>query len=108
MANEYKFYGKSLSSTAETSLIQSGSNETIIVKSLRVTNNTANTPSISFDVNDNAVTTDFTIINTKSLSANNSEELLNQPLVLESSDSLKTTVSSTDNVHISISYLSIT
>ena len=105
MANEYKFYGKSLSSTAETSLIQSGSNETIIVKSLRVTNNT---PSISFDVNDNSVTTDFTIINTKSLSANNSEELLNQPLVLESSDSLKTTVSSTDNVHISISYLSIT
>ena len=108
MANEYRFYGKSLSSSSETTLLTSGSSETIIIKSLRVTNNTSNTPSISFDVNDNSVTTDFTIFNTKALSANNSEELLTVPLVLERSDALKATVSSTDNIHIGISYLSIT
>ena len=50
----------------------------------------------------------FTIFNTKALTANNSEEFLSVPLVLEKSDVLKATISSTDSIHIGISYLSIT
>jgi len=108
MANSYKFFGKALATASETTLITAASNETIIIKSIRITNNTANTPTVSMDVSDNSASAEFTIFNTKSLTANNSEELLSVPLVLESSDALKTTISSTDSVHIGISYLSIT
>ena len=108
MSNVYKFKGVALATVSETSLLTASTKETLIIKSIRVTNNTGNTPTISFDVNDSSQTTDFTIINTKSLTANNSEELLTKPLVLESADALKATVSSTDSIHIGISYLSIT
>jgi len=108
MANSYKFKGVALATTAETSLIASASNETIIIKSIRVTNNTANTPTLSLDVLDNSSSTEFTILKTQSLSANTTVELLTMPLILESSDNLKATVSATDSVHIGISYLNIT
>ena len=51
---------------------------------------------------------EFTILKTQSLAANSSVEILTVPLVLESSDQLKATVSSSDSVHIGISYLNIT
>ena len=35
MANSYKFFGKAITSTSETTLITSGANETIIIKSIR-------------------------------------------------------------------------
>ena len=108
MANSYKFKGVALATVSETALLTAASDETIIVKSIRVTNNTGNTPTVSMDVADNSASAEFTIFNTKSLTANNSEELLSVPLVLESSDALKATISSTDSVHIGISFLSIT
>jgi|TARA_A100001391_G_scaffold161309_1_gene120139 hypothetical protein len=109
MANSYKFFGKALATTSETSILTASSDETLIIKSIIVTNNTGNTPTISMDITDNSQSaTDFTILHTKSLTANNSVELLSVPLVLESSDILKATISSTDSVHIGISYLSIT
>ena len=108
MANSYKFKGVALATTSETTLLTATSTETIIIKSIRVTNNTGNTPTVSMDVADNSASAEFTIFNTKSLTANNSEEFISVPLVLENSDSLKATVSSTDSVHIGISYLIIT
>ena len=108
MANSYKFFGQALATASETTLVTAASNETIIIKSIRITNNTGNTPTVSMDVADNSASAEFTIFNTKSLTANNSEELLSVPLVLENSDALKATISSTDSVHIGISYLSIT
>jgi hypothetical protein len=38
MANSYKFKGAALATTAETSIVTAASNETIIIKSIRVTN----------------------------------------------------------------------
>jgi len=108
MANSYKFKGVALATTAETSLIASASNETIIIKSIRVTNNTSNTPTLSLDVLDSSTSTEFTILKTQSLTANTSVELLTVPLVLEKSDILKATVNSTDSIHFGISYLNIT
>jgi len=107
MANSYKFKGVTLSTQSETSILTAAAKETIIIKSLRVTNNTANTPSISFDVLDSSSSVEATILNTQSLSANNSVEILTQPLVLETSDVLKATVSTNDNINIGISYLTI-
>ena len=108
MANSYKFKGVALATGSETALLTAASTETIIIKSIRVTNNTSNTPTLSFDVSDNSASAEYTILKTQTLAANTGIELLTVPLVLEASDAIKATMSSTDSTHFGISYLVIT
>ena len=108
MANNYKFKGVALATTDETALLTAASTETIIIKSIRITNNTSNTPTISMDVSDNSASAEYTILKTQTLTANTALELLTVPLILESLDALKVTMSATDSTHIGISYLVIT
>ena len=108
MANNYKFTGVVLTTTDETALLTAASTETIIIRSIRVTNNTSNTPTISMDVSDNSASTEYTILKTQTLAANTAVEILLVPLVLEASDALKATISSSDSIHFGISYMSIT
>jgi len=108
MANNYKFKGVALATGSETALLTAASTETIIIKSIRVTNNTSNTPTLSFDVSDNSASAEYTILKTQTLAANTGIELLTVPLVLEASDAIKATMSSTDSTHFGISYLVIT
>ena len=108
MANNFKFKGVALASSSETALLTAASDETLIIKSIRITNNTSNTPTISFDISDNSASAEYTILKTQTLAANTGIELLVVPLVLEASDALKTTISSTDSIHFGISYLVIT
>ena len=108
MANNYKFIGVALATTDETALLTAASTETIIIRSIRVTNNTANTPTVSMDLSDNSASTEYTILKTQTLAANTAVEILTVPLVLEASDALKATMSSSDSTHIGISYLVIT
>ena len=108
MANSYKFKGVALATTNETALLTAASDETLIIKSIRATNNTSNTPTLSFDVSDNSASTEYTILKTQTLAANTAVEILSVPLVLEASDALKATVSSSDSVHFGISYMSVT
>ena len=107
MANSYKFLGVNLSTQTKTSILTAAVKDTIIIKSIRVTNNTGNTPSISLNVLDSSNSVEATILNTQSLTADSSVEILTMPLILESSDVLKATVSTNDNVNIGISYLNI-
>ena len=108
MANSYKFKGVALATVSETAFLTAASDETIIVKSIRVTNNTGNTPTISMDLADSSASAEYTILKTQTLSANTAVEILSVPLILESSDSLKATMSATDSTHIGISYLVVT
>ena len=108
MANSYKFKGVALATTNETALLTAGSDETLIIKSIRATNNTSNTPTLSFDVSDSSASTEYTILKTQTLAANTAVEILSVPLVLEASDALKATVSSSDSVLFGISYMSVT
>jgi hypothetical protein len=108
MANSYKFKGVALATTTETALLTAASDETLIIKSIRATNNTSNTPTLSFDVSDNSASAEYTILKTQTLAANTGVEILTVPLVLEASDALKATVSSSDSVHFGISYMSVT
>ncbi len=108
MANSYKFKGVALATTDETALLTAASDETIIIKSIRATNNTSNTPTLSFDVSDNSASAEYTILKTQTLAANTAVEILSVPLVLEASDALKATISSSDSVHFGISYMSVT
>ena len=108
MANNYKFKGVALATTDETALLTAASTETIIIKSIRITNNTSNTPTISMDVSDNSASAEYTILKTQTLAANTGIELLTVPLILEASDSLKATISSSDSIHIGITFMSVT
>ena len=107
MANNYKFTGVALATTSETALLTAAADSTVIIKSIRVTNNTSNTPTISLDLSDDSASTEYTILKTQTLAANTGVELLSVPLVLEESDALKATMSATDSTHIGISYLVI-
>jgi hypothetical protein len=109
MANSYKFKGVALATGSETALLTAAADETLIIKSILVTNNTGNTPTLSLDVLDSSASAEFTILKTHTLTANTSGEVFSgSPLVLESSDSLKATISSSDSIHFGISYMSVT
>ena len=104
--NQYKFYGVDLATTDETTMFDPANtlplvSETYIIKSFRVTNNTGNTPTITIKNNT------FNIINTQTLVANASTEILTLPLVVEGAKLLKVTMSSGDSVTIGITYLNI-
>ena len=97
-----KFFGTTLVSGVATQnpLI----NQTYIVKSLHVTNKSgANTPTITITNNG------FDVINTQTLVAAESVEILSNPMVVEGNTVLSyTTVGTvTDGVDITISYLNI-
>ena len=116
VVNEYKMYGVT-STAAEgpikffgTSLVNGVAtqnplvNETIIIKSLHVTNKSgANTPTITITNNG------FQVINTQTLVAAESVEILSNPMIVEGNTVLSyTTVGTvTDGVDITISYLNI-
>ena len=114
--NEYKMYGVT-SSTAEGPIKFFGTttingvvtqnpliSETYLVKSLHVTNKSgSNTPTITITNNG------FQVINTETLVAATSVEILSNPMVVQGSTvlSYNTAGTVTDGVDITISYLNI-
>ena len=106
IVNQYKFLGNTLTTDVEQTLLtpaiaSSGSVETVIIKSFRVTNTTGNTPTITIT---NGTTK---IVDTQTLAANTSVEILTLPLIVESGVALKVKMSSADSVDIGVSYLNI-
>ena len=106
IVNQYKFLGTNFTSSVEAAILtpavaSAGAVETVIIKSFRVTNTTANTPTITIT---NGTTK---IVDTQTLVANTSVEILTLPLVVESGVALKVKMSSSDSTDIAISYLNI-
>ena len=103
--NQYKFYGAtSTSAEGPIALLSPLISETYIVKSLHVTNKAAsNTPTITITNNG------FQVINTQTLTAATSVEILSNPMVVEGNTVLSYTTAGTvsDGVDITISYLNI-
>ena len=95
-----KFFGIDPTTSAQLPLIS----ETYIVKSLHVTNKSgSNTPTITITNNG------FQVINTETLVAATSVEILTNPMVVEGNTVLSYTTAGTvtDGVDITISYLNI-
>jgi len=102
--NQYKFYGVTVTSATTATLLSPLISETIIIKSLHVTNKSAsNTPTITITNNG------FQVINTQTLSTAASVEILTNPMVVEGNTLLTFTTAGTmgDGVVITISYLNI-
>jgi len=95
-----KFFGTDPTTSVQLPLLS----ETYIVKSLHVTNKAAsNTPTITITNNG------FQVINTQTLTAATSVEILTNPMVVEGNTVLSYTTAGTvsDGVDITISYLNI-
>ena len=102
--NQYKFFGVTTTLAETATLLSPLISETIIIKSLHVTNKSAsNTPTIT--ITNNA----FQVINTQTLSTAASVEILTNPMVVEGDTVLTFTTAGTvtDGVVITISYLNI-
>ena len=102
--NQYKFYGKTTTAAESVDMLEPGVNETIIVRSLRVTNKSgSNTPTVTIKNNN------FEIVNTQQLATATSVEILSLPLIVEGGTKLAYTTAGTvsDGVVFGISYLNI-
>tara|TARA_A100000171_G_C2012223_1_gene86943 strand:+ start:121 stop:459 length:339 start_codon:yes stop_codon:yes gene_type:complete len=102
--NQYKFYGKTTTAAESVDMLEPTVNETIIVRSLRVTNKSgSNTPTVTIKNNN------FEIVNTQQLATSTSVEILTLPLIVEGGTKLAYTTAGTvsDGVVFGISYLNI-
>ena len=103
VVNQYKFAGidNSTSGAALTPLGASipAVNETIVIKSILVTS--AGTPVVT--VTNNSITA----IKSIALTANQTKELLTQPLIVEGGKTFTVQASTSDSFDVAISYLNI-
>ena len=103
VVNQYKFVGID-NSTTGSALTPLGAsipavNETIVIKSILVTS--AGTPVVT--VTNNSITA----IKSVALTANQTKELLTQPLIVEGGKTFTVLSSSSDSFDVAISYLNI-
>ena len=103
VVNQYKFVGID-NSTTGSALSPLGAsvpavNETIVIKSILVT--AAGTPTVT--VTNNSITA----IKSVPLTANQTKELLTQPLIVEGGKTFTVQSSSSDSFDVAISYLNI-
>ena len=104
VVNQYKFYGKTTTAAESVDMLEPTVNETIIVRSIRVTNKSgSNTPTVTIKNNN------FEIVNTQQLATATSVEILSLPLIVEGGTKLSYITAGTvsDGVVFGISYLNI-
>ena len=103
VVNQYKFVGiDNDTSNGELNPFGTGNplvSETYVIKSILVTS--AGTPSVT--VTNNSITT----IKSAALTANETKELLTQPLIVEGGNTLTIKAGSTDSFDFAVSYLNI-
>ena len=103
VVNQYKFVGKDNNTTGSALTVFATSkpevNETIIIKSILVTS--AGTPTVT--VTNNSITA----IKSAPLTANQTKELLTQPLIVEGGSAFTIQSSTTDSFDFAVSYLNI-
>ena len=103
VVNQYKFVGID-NNTSGSALTPFGSgnplvSETYLIKSLLVTS--AGTPTVT------VINNSITAIKSKALTANETTELLTQPLIIEGGKTFTVQSSTADSFDIAISYLNI-
>jgi len=103
VVNQYKFVGKDNNTTGSALTVFATSkpevNETIIIKSILVTS--AGTPTVT------VINNSITAIKSKALTANETTELLTQPLIVEGGSAFTIQSSTTDSFDFAVSYLNI-
>ena len=106
MANLYKNVKADLNTTNLTSILTAPTGSTCIVKSIIVSEDSGSTPNITLTLVESSNI--FSIFKSESLSANQTKELLTQPLVIQAGEILKAQASAANQLHIIVSYLEVT
>ena len=103
VVNQYKFVGKDNDTTGGALTVfatgKPSVNETIIIKSILVTS--AGTPSVT------VLNNSITAIKSVPLTANQTKELLTQPLIVEGGSTFTIQSSTTDSFDFAVSFLNI-
>ena len=106
MANLYKNVKTDLTSTGLVVLLNVPTESTCILKSILVSENTGATPTIDITLVESSNI--FSLFKSVGLAANQTKELLTQPLVIQAGQELKAQASAANQLHIIVSYLEIT
>ena len=106
MANVYKNAKVDFTTTDNTTVYTSPSNSRAIIKSILVSEDSGNADSISVTLTD-ASSNVFSLFKTKSVSANGTEELISQPIILQESEILKAQATTAGRLHMVVSLLEI-
>ena len=106
MANVYKNAKVDFTTTDNTTVYTSPSNSRAIIKSILVSEDSGNADSISVTLTDASAAV-FSLFKTKAVSANATEELISQPIILQESEILKAQATTAGRLHIVVSLLEI-
>ena len=109
MANIYRNDKVSLTNTDNTTLYTVPSNSRAIVKSLLVSSDNASDTAITVDLfdGDPASADKFTLFNTAAVDANESIQLLTEPLIMLENEVLQVTAANADRLFVTASILEI-
>ena len=106
MANVYRNAKVDFTTTDNTTVYTVPSNSRAIIKGILVSEDSGNADSISVTLTD-ASSTVFSLFKTKAVSANGTEELISQPIILQESEILKAQATTADRLHMVVSLLEI-
>ena len=106
MANVYRNAKVDFTTTGNTTVYTVPSNSRAIVKGILVSEDSGNADSISVTLTD-ASSNVFSLFKTKAVSANGTEELISQPIILQESEILKAQATTAGRLHMVASLLEI-
>ena len=106
MANVYRNAKVDFTTTDNTTVYTVPSNSRAIIKGILVSEDSGNADSISVTVTD-ASSNVFSLFKTKAVSANATEELISQPIILQESEILKAQATTAGRLHMVASLLEI-
>ena len=106
MSNSFVNAKLDLTTTDDTTLYTTPSANVAIVKSILVSNDAGSSCNITITLTD-ASSNVFSLFKTKAVSANETLELLSQPIILQESEIIKATAATGNRLHIVLSVLQI-
>lgn len=106
MANIYTNSKKDLTTNSETAVYTVPASTTGIIKSIIVSEDSGNADTITLTLTDASANV-FSLFKTKAVSANETLELLSQPIILQESEVIKATAATGNRLHIVLSVLQI-
>lgn len=109
MANNYKNAKVDLTGTGVTVLYTTPSATTTLIKSFLVSEDSGNADTITVTITDAAASPAvFSLFKVKAVGANETVELLTQPLVVQEDEIIKVTAATGNRLHVVASLLEIT
>mgnify|MGYP005992849531 FL=1 len=106
MANVYRNAKVDFTTTDNTTVYTVPSNSRAIIKGILVSDDSGSGDSINVTLTDASAAV-FSLFKTKAISANGTEELISQPIILQESEILKAQATTADRLHMVVSLLEI-